>query len=162
MIDGHSSERDQLPASVCKGIRKLPGLEWPPGFQESIRPKKLQTPRHKQEEQVETCATEGSLLNWMMGKFRVIDPDVLTGHNFMGFDLDLLLQRMKATGVAGANWSRIGRLRRTVYMISFYFKLLFAERSLGGQSCRPVLEACLNPHIRNEWSPQVVLSVTPI
>ena len=39
------------------------------------------------------------------------DPDVIVGHNFIDFDLDVLLHRMKATKVD--HWSRIGRLRRT-------------------------------------------------
>lgn len=41
------------------------------------------------------------------------DPDVIVGHNFIGFDLDVLLHRMKHHKIDG--WSRIGRLRRTVW-----------------------------------------------
>lgn len=39
------------------------------------------------------------------------DPDIIVGHNFVGFDLDVLLHRMKALKVD--QWSRIGRLKRS-------------------------------------------------
>ena len=41
------------------------------------------------------------------------DPDVIVGHNFLGFDLDVLLHRMKANKVEF--WSRLGRLKRSVW-----------------------------------------------
>ena len=40
-----------------------------------------------------------------------VDPDVLVGHNILGWDLDVLLARMTATGAQ--QWSRLGRLRRS-------------------------------------------------
>jgi DNA polymerase alpha subunit A len=39
------------------------------------------------------------------------DPDMIIGHNFIGFDLDVLLHRMSATN--NPHWSRLGRLKRT-------------------------------------------------
>ena len=39
-----------------------------------------------------------------------MDPDVIVGHNFIGFDLDVLLHRMRDANTD--NWSRLGRLRR--------------------------------------------------
>jgi len=42
-----------------------------------------------------------------------MDPDIIIGHNFVGFHLDVLLHRMRALSVDG--WSRLGRLRRTVW-----------------------------------------------
>ena len=41
------------------------------------------------------------------------DPDILVGHNFLGFDLSILLNRMKACKVD--SWSRIGRLNWTQF-----------------------------------------------
>jgi DNA polymerase alpha subunit A len=41
-----------------------------------------------------------------------VDPDIIVGHNFLGFDLDVLLHRMKANHIE--TWSRLGRLRRTM------------------------------------------------
>ena len=40
-----------------------------------------------------------------------IDPDILVGHNFIGFTLDVFLQRMKANKIE-LQWSKLGRLRR--------------------------------------------------
>lgn len=45
------------------------------------------------------------------GCARRIDADVIVGHNFVGFTLDVLLHRMKECKVA--EWSKLGRLRRT-------------------------------------------------
>jgi DNA polymerase alpha subunit A len=41
-----------------------------------------------------------------------MDPDLIVGHNFVGFHLDVLLHRMRAQNVD--HWSRLGRLRRSV------------------------------------------------
>ncbi|KAI8922812.1 DNA polymerase family B-domain-containing protein [Entophlyctis helioformis] len=56
---------------------------------------------------------ERGLLNLLIAKIHLFDPDVLVGHNIVDFDLDVLLHRMKANQVL--HWSRIGRLRRTVW-----------------------------------------------
>lgn len=40
-----------------------------------------------------------------------VDPDVIVGHNFVGFDLDVLLHRMSRLKIP--QWSKLGRLRRT-------------------------------------------------
>ncbi len=44
-----------------------------------------------------------------------MDPDVLVGHNFIGFTLDVLLHRMKSHKME-KSWSKIGRLRRTRFV----------------------------------------------
>ena len=36
-----------------------------------------------------------SLLNCLLAKLHLIDPDALVGHNITGFELDLLISRMK-------------------------------------------------------------------
>ena len=41
-----------------------------------------------------------------------IDPDILIGHNFTGFDLDVLLHQMREHKVD--HWSRLGRLKRSM------------------------------------------------
>ena len=56
-------------------------------------------------------ANERSLLNFVAIKLHKMDPDVLLGHNILGFSLDVLLHRMAANKVPA--WSKIGRLRRT-------------------------------------------------
>lgn len=57
--------------------------------------------------------TEMGMLNYIMAIFHLVDPDVLVGHNFLGFDLDVLLHRMKDLNID--HWSRLGRLRRNVF-----------------------------------------------
>eukprot|EP01012_Entosiphon_sulcatum_P020481 TRINITY_DN2542_c0_g1_i1.p1 TRINITY_DN2542_c0_g1~~TRINITY_DN2542_c0_g1_i1.p1 ORF type:complete len:1368 (+),score=229.60 TRINITY_DN2542_c0_g1_i1:33-4136(+) len=52
---------------------------------------------------------EKSLLSNFLTLFDEVDPDVIVGHNFLGFDLDVLLHRMDAHKLS--NWSKLGRLR---------------------------------------------------
>ena len=56
-------------------------------------------------------ANERALLSYFLAKVSSIDPDVIVGHNFIGFDLDVLLHRMQKTKIPA--WSKLGRLRRT-------------------------------------------------
>ena len=48
--------------------------------------------------------------NSFAAKIQVLDPDVLMSHNFIGFDLDVLLHRMSHFKIF--NWSILGRLKR--------------------------------------------------
>lgn len=59
------------------------------------------------------CRTETEMLNYFLCLIARYDPDILMGHNITGFELDVLLQRMKLNKVS--QLSRIGRLRRTVW-----------------------------------------------
>ncbi|XP_060718299.1 DNA polymerase alpha catalytic subunit isoform X2 [Tachysurus vachellii] len=59
---------------------------------------------------VEIAATERTLLGFFLAKLHKIDPDVLVGHDILGFDLEVLLQRINTCKVPF--WSKIGRLRR--------------------------------------------------
>ena len=43
--------------------------------------------------------SERGLLTMLAARLREIDPDVYVGHNFAGFDLDVLLHRMQALKV---------------------------------------------------------------
>uniref|UniRef100_A0A8C4X2G6 DNA polymerase n=1 Tax=Eptatretus burgeri TaxID=7764 RepID=A0A8C4X2G6_EPTBU len=60
---------------------------------------------------VEVCLTERTLLAFLLAKVHTMDPDVIVGHDIVGFDLDVLLQRMAACKVP--HWSKIGRIKRT-------------------------------------------------
>ncbi|GIY56481.1 DNA polymerase alpha catalytic subunit [Caerostris darwini] len=60
---------------------------------------------------VERVDSERSLLIYFLAKLQKMDPDVLVGHDILGFDLDVLLHRLVMLKIP--NWSRIGRLRRT-------------------------------------------------
>ena len=46
-------------------------------------------------------------------RIQLTDPDVVAGHNFVGFDLDVLLHGFKACNLSG--WSKLGRMKRTHY-----------------------------------------------
>eukprot|EP01125_Pyxidicula_operculata_P001397 TRINITY_DN11290_c0_g1_i1.p1 TRINITY_DN11290_c0_g1~~TRINITY_DN11290_c0_g1_i1.p1 ORF type:complete len:1462 (-),score=412.66 TRINITY_DN11290_c0_g1_i1:67-4452(-) len=83
-------------------VRKLPQLGFPINFENYAKQKNF--PVHIQ-------ANERALLGILLGKIQLIDPDVIVGHNFLGFDLDVLLHRMKDEEIP--NWSRIGRLQRS-------------------------------------------------
>ena len=100
-------------------VRPLTNNVFPMGFQELLRNKNVR---------METIQNERGLLNYILGTPRRLyayadltvavihrmDPDVIVGHNFTGFDLDVLLHRMKDLKVD--HWSRLGRLRRSVYV----------------------------------------------
>jgi len=72
------------------------------GFEKNLKSKKPTAEIHQ---------NERSLLNMVTAKLQSIDPDVIVGHNFLGFSLDVLLHRMQAQKIVG--WSRLGRLHET-------------------------------------------------
>ena len=47
----------------------------------------------------------------LLARLQRDDPDVLCGHNILGFELDVLLARALALKVGNA-WSKVGRLKR--------------------------------------------------
>lgn len=59
---------------------------------------------------IELCGNEKALLSFLVAKIHSHDPDVIVGHNFFSFDLDMLLQRFR--NLKTPHWSRIGRLIR--------------------------------------------------
>ena len=58
---------------------------------------------------LEITSNERSLLSFLVARVHRVDPDIIVGHNIYGFDLDVLLHRMKSNKVA--QWSKLGRLR---------------------------------------------------
>ncbi|KAF9116488.1 DNA polymerase alpha catalytic subunit [Mortierella sp. AM989] len=84
-------------------VRKLDTSPFPPGFDRVVEGNKF----------IIKQLSERILLNRLLARFRTADPDVIVGHNFVGFDLDVLLHRMRHT--KAEHWSRLGRLRRTVW-----------------------------------------------
>eukprot|EP00958_Prasinococcus_capsulatus_P024366 scaffold3791_cov390-Prasinococcus_capsulatus_cf.AAC.10 len=90
-------------------VRKIGNSAFPPGFDRAVQ----QRNGGKQGKVVEQCANERALLNYILVKLKQMDPDVLVGHNFAGFDLGVLLHRLQELKVMG--WSRIGRLRRNQF-----------------------------------------------
>ncbi|ORX91154.1 hypothetical protein K493DRAFT_409457 [Basidiobolus meristosporus CBS 931.73] len=97
-----TSYMDKLPCSQYTVVRQLNEMPYPVGFSDQVQ---------KQKWKLEISRTERALLNYLIAIIHKADPDVIVGHNFVGFDLDVLLHRMKANKVD--HWSRLGRLRRT-------------------------------------------------
>ncbi|KAL9655492.1 hypothetical protein ABK040_002160 [Willaertia magna] len=59
---------------------------------------------------------EISLLNHFFAKLSSIDPDIFVGHNFLSFDLDILLHRWKELkGAKDDGYSKLGRLKRGIF-----------------------------------------------
>ena len=54
---------------------------------------------------------EEQLLYWLLDEIASADPDMLLGHNFISFTLDVLLHRMREHHIS--TWSFLGRLRQT-------------------------------------------------
>lgn len=84
-------------------VRKLDSIPFPPMFDDKIKQSRVE---------IVKLMSERMLLNNLLAHIRYTDPDVVVGHNFVGFDLDVLLHRLKHTKID--QWSSIGRLRRTV------------------------------------------------
>lgn len=57
------------------------------------------------------CEKERDVLERLLEKIEKCDPDLIVGYD-CGFQLDVLMHR--AFNLRVSNWSRIGRLRRTV------------------------------------------------
>lgn len=58
-----------------------------------------------------------------MARLHLIEPDVLVGHNLVGFDLDVLLHRMRDLAID--SWSKLGRLKKS--------KMPHLQTGAGGQ-----------------------------
>ncbi|KAI9145154.1 DNA polymerase family B-domain-containing protein [Paraphysoderma sedebokerense] len=93
---------ENMQASQFTAVRQLANLPFPFDFQQTLQQQGLK---------VEINRNEIGLLNYLMAMISKIDPDIIVGHNVTGFDLDVLLHRMKHHKIG--QWSKIGRLRRT-------------------------------------------------
>eukprot|EP00117_Sycon_ciliatum_P005097 scpid11208/ scgid3347/ DNA polymerase alpha catalytic subunit; DNA polymerase alpha catalytic subunit p180 len=65
---------------------------------------------NKVDRRVEKTSSERGLLNFFLAKIANIDPDVIVGHDFTSFDLDILLHRLRTHKVSF--WSKLSRLQR--------------------------------------------------
>ncbi|KAI9099252.1 DNA polymerase family B-domain-containing protein [Phlyctochytrium arcticum] len=105
-IDGGSNTEEETskknPPSRFTVIRPMSEVPLPAGFTEKL---------HSQRTKTEVTSNERGLLAFLIAQIHCSDPDVIVGHNFIDFDLDVLLHRMQANKVDF--WSKIGRLRRT-------------------------------------------------
>lgn len=98
-------------------VRKLEGIPFPFDFEKYVQQNGLK---------IEITTNERAMLNYflcnkspslsfflkitLLAKLQLLDPDMFVGHNFLGFDLDVLLHRMNHLNIG--NWSILGRLKR--------------------------------------------------
>ncbi|KAG8710371.1 DNA-directed DNA polymerase alpha catalytic subunit pol1 [Ceratobasidium sp. 423] len=94
---------ERQPSVVHTVVRPLGKL--PTGFEAKIRSERAAA---------KPMANERMLLNNLLATLHKHDPDVIVGHEFSGFTLDLLLWRMRELKVE--HWSRLGRFRRSKWM----------------------------------------------
>ncbi len=97
-------------------VRKLSGGNWPSGWEQHVANENKAARRTKSTESnapivLSSQADERGLLSILLARLSKIDADVICGHNVAGFDVDVLLNRLRENKVA--HWSRIGRLKRT-------------------------------------------------
>ncbi|KAI9506594.1 hypothetical protein BX070DRAFT_186351 [Coemansia spiralis] len=110
LVHRNLSLDDPTPAAKRSGdqhtvVRQLTGMPLPADFT------RLAQTQSKRGLAIEVTKTESALLNFFTAFLHRTDPDILVAHNFYGFDLDVLLHRMRALRIDG--WSKLGRLRRT-------------------------------------------------
>lgn len=121
-IDGSRSAASDRPrcSSAFTVVRDLEGSGFPSRFASAFTtgPNNIR---------VEQAKNEKSLLNYFIAMLQRHDPDILMGHNFLGFDLGVLLHRMKACKVDF--WSKIGRLNWTQWPKSKAGSALSTEAS---------------------------------
>ncbi|KAI8373058.1 DNA polymerase family B-domain-containing protein [Radiomyces spectabilis] len=88
-------------------VRNLANAPYPAGFTDLVaKEKQAGFP-------VQVERSESALLNYLLARIYTSDPDVIVGHNFAGFDLDVLLHRMKALNTP--QWHKLGRLKRKMW-----------------------------------------------
>ena len=93
-------------------VRKLDGIGYPSGFDAEVkRLNGSDIGRRNGGAILAMQPNERALLTMLVCRLKELDPDVFVGHNFAGFDLDVLLHRMQALKVP--HWSSLGRLKRS-------------------------------------------------
>ncbi|XP_076048772.1 DNA polymerase alpha catalytic subunit [Oratosquilla oratoria] len=63
-----------------------------------------------QSTKVERMDSERALLAFLLAKIHKIDPDIVVGHDVVGFDISVLLHRISTNKIP--QWSRLGKLKR--------------------------------------------------
>ncbi|KAK9497008.1 hypothetical protein O3M35_012802 [Rhynocoris fuscipes] len=85
-------------------ISRPSDLPWPYNFSEALQNFK-KTNVHKMD-------SERALLNFLLTKLFKIDADLIVGHDLHGYAIELIVNRLSHHKVP--NWSRFGRLKRSV------------------------------------------------
>ena len=95
--------------------------------------------------QLQRMHNERAMLTRFMAQIGVWDPDVIVGHNALGFDLEILLTRCVDHKLPGKIWSKIGRWRRYDCPSKNYFatrkEMAISESMSGRLLCDTYLSA---------------------
>lgn len=86
-------------------VRKLDKTPWPFDLNQRLKDKKNST--------IQSFVSERQLLEALVAKIHLIDPDVMLAHNLCGSVLEILLARIHFYNVP--HWSRIGRLKKNQF-----------------------------------------------
>lgn len=57
--------------------------------------------------------SERALLTYFLARMSKVDPDIIIGHDICSHILATLVSRLESNKIQ--NWSKIGRLRRTMF-----------------------------------------------
>lgn len=87
-------------------ISRPTNVPWPVRYQEEL--KKCGDPS-----KIIKMDSERALLTFFLAKLSKIDPDMIIGHDICSHILTTLVNRLEANKIQ--NWSKIGRLRRTLF-----------------------------------------------
>ena len=106
---GGSGELGSLPTDYKDNLRKRPGLN------------------------MTVHVNEKAMLNWLMARIHLSDPDVIVGHSITNFELDILMTRMAKFKIP--HWSKLGRLRRSKNPYARNSDHRFARAAAGRLVC---------------------------
>ncbi|OMH81149.1 DNA polymerase alpha catalytic subunit [Zancudomyces culisetae] len=94
-------------------IRQMEGIPFPTDFERLATQQTQKAIEARGKQNIQVFKTERLLLLSLVAMLARTDPDVIVGHNFLGFGLDVLLHRMKVGKIA--DWSKLGRAKRSVW-----------------------------------------------
>lgn len=89
-------------------IRKIDGNPIPYDLEKELKLKNYNV----NSSTFQSFGSERELLSFFVNQIQRLDPDVIVGHKLYDFVLDVILNRMKMTGIKNNIWSKIGRLKR--------------------------------------------------
>ena len=89
---------------IVSAINKPSDIIFPYDFRDHTR-------RVNKKMKIEMMGSERHLLGFLLAKIHKLDPDLIVGHDVLGFDLDVILHRISSQKVP--HWSKIGRLKRS-------------------------------------------------
>jgi len=114
---------EKIPCRTFTVIRPN-GTAFPMGFESLTKDKK------RNRGLIKITKQESEILAFFLAQIDVVDPDVILGHQLEGVDYSILLNRLQEKKTH--QWSRLGRLRRSVWpqSIGKAGGNVFAERQI--------------------------------